>query len=65
MNLLDAHFKALNLSSMSPVARESKEFIALETYVKETHGQTHQYYETEVLNVFRVERFANVQVLSL
>ncbi|TFY51615.1 hypothetical protein EVJ58_g10471 [Rhodofomes roseus] len=56
LNPLDQNFLSLRLSSMDPIARDSKEFGALETYTRETHGATHRHYQVQVLNAFRVER---------
>ncbi|KAH9836809.1 poly polymerase catalytic domain-containing protein [Rhodofomes roseus] len=56
LNPLDQNFLSLRLSSMDPIARASKEFGALETYTRETHGATHRHYQVQVLNAFRVER---------
>ena len=55
INPMDAHFRALRLTSMEPVARKSAEFNTLETYVRDTHGATH-HINVEILNAFRVER---------
>ncbi len=57
LNPIDAHFSSLRLSSMEPIGRKTKEFGTLETYVRETHGTTH-HIKVDVLNAFRVERYA-------
>ncbi|KAL4247742.1 Poly [ADP-ribose] polymerase [Abortiporus biennis] len=57
LNPLDAHFKSLNLTKMEPVSdRKGKEFIALENYVRDTHGSTHGNIKVKVEGAFRVER---------
>ncbi|KAF9818516.1 hypothetical protein IEO21_02754 [Rhodonia placenta] len=56
INPLDANFRSLHLTSMDPVAPGSKEFTALEMYTRDTHGATHQHYQVQVQNAFRVER---------
>ncbi|TDL28933.1 PARP-domain-containing protein [Rickenella mellea] len=56
INPMDAHFRSLGLSFMDPVDRCSKEFIALQTYARETHGATHSHYKVDVQNAFRVQR---------
>lgn len=55
LNPLDAHFRSLGLTSMSPVARNGSEFMALSRYITDTHGQTHLF-KASVLHAFRVER---------
>ncbi|KAF8525240.1 PARP-domain-containing protein [Hysterangium stoloniferum] len=60
INPLDSNFQSLGLSFMSPVSRTSNEFFSLQSYVKNTHGQTHNF-STEVLNAFRIERDAEVK----
>lgn len=57
INPLDANFRSLHLTSMDPVAPGSKEFTALEMYTRDTHGATHQHYQVQVQNAFRVERY--------
>ena len=56
LNPIDAHFKSLNLKSMDPVDANSKEFAALATYTKNTHGSTHSHYSVKVEAAFRVTR---------
>lgn len=56
LNPLDANFRSLALGRMDPIARASREFRALETYTRDTHGATHRHYGVQVLNAFRVER---------
>jgi poly [ADP-ribose] polymerase len=41
---------------MEPVKSKTKEFATLEAYAHDTHGSTHSYYQTKVVNAFRVER---------
>ncbi|KAF7367385.1 Poly [ADP-ribose] polymerase [Mycena sanguinolenta] len=56
VNPLDANFRSLGLTSMTPVKSVSDEFKVLETYVHDTHGHTHGHIKPHVLNAFRVER---------
>ncbi|KAJ3533877.1 hypothetical protein NM688_g7220 [Phlebia brevispora] len=60
INPVDAHFRSLNLTSMEPVAPETREFNALETYLRDTHGHTH-HVKVEIQNAFRVERQAETE----
>lgn len=55
MNPMDSNFRSLQLSSMEPVSKGTREWEGLGAYVKETHGQTHNM-TVQVLNAFRVER---------
>lgn len=55
INPMDAHFRSLRLSSMEPVTPKTKEYSALETYVRDTHGSTH-HVKVQIMNAFRVER---------
>ena len=41
---------------MEPVARDCGEFITLQSYVRDTHGDTHRRYQVDIINAFRVER---------
>ncbi|KAJ8495174.1 hypothetical protein ONZ51_g1850 [Trametes cubensis] len=57
VNPLDAYFRSLQLTKMEPVPRMSSELAALETYMRNTNDAgTHHHYDTEILQVFRVER---------
>lgn len=56
LNPLDAHFRSLGLTKMSPVSQSSKEFQTLVQYTSDTHGETHRHFQAAVLHAFRVER---------
>ncbi|PCH33025.1 PARP-domain-containing protein [Wolfiporia cocos MD-104 SS10] len=56
LNPLDANFLSLGLSFMEPIVRSSKEFAALQTYARDTHGATHGHYQVNVKHAYRVER---------
>lgn len=57
LNPLDAHFRSLGLQFMNPVAQNSSEFEALERYISDTQGHTHNFMPS-ILHAFRVEREA-------
>ena len=52
---MDAHFRSLGLSSMEPIAQSTKEWTALDTYMRDTHGSTH-HLNFHITQAFRVER---------
>ncbi|KAK0506495.1 poly polymerase catalytic domain-containing protein [Armillaria luteobubalina] len=56
INPIDAQFNSLGLSKMEPLARDSQEFLTLETYVRDTHGHTHSHIHAEVQHIYRIER---------
>jgi poly [ADP-ribose] polymerase len=56
INPLDGHFRSLGLTAMEPVARDCGEFTTLQSYVRDTHGETHRHYQVDIINAFRVER---------
>ncbi|KAG8758365.1 hypothetical protein FRC11_003813 [Ceratobasidium sp. 423] len=56
INPLDANMRSLDLKSIDPVARGSKEWEAITSYMSGTHGATHSSYRGELRNLFRVER---------
>ncbi|KAG6837207.1 hypothetical protein H0H93_013075 [Arthromyces matolae] len=58
INPMDANFRSLGLTRMAPVKSTSKEFKTLQTFVRDTHGDTHRQYSVQVLNAYRVEREA-------
>ena len=51
----DEHYKKLNCK-LSPLEKTDPVFKTLETYVKNTHGNTHSYYTLEVQDIFRVDK---------
>ncbi|KAG9014738.1 hypothetical protein FRB94_010585 [Tulasnella sp. JGI-2019a] len=53
---VDAHLRGLNLKTIEPLTRDSREFTTLEKYLKESHGATHGHLRPTVKNIFRVER---------
>jgi hypothetical protein len=57
INPIDARLKGLNLKSIEPIARSSKEFMALEKYAKDSHGVTHGHLnKATVQDIFKIER---------
>ena len=57
----DSNFRSLNLESMDPISRETKEFNALVEYARNTHGATHNSFSVNVVNAFRVGRFVHAK----
>jgi poly [ADP-ribose] polymerase 2/3/4 len=55
INPLDARLAGLNLKTMDPLKRGTKEFDALEKYLLDSQGATHGY-KPRVQNIFRIER---------
>ncbi|KAI0387336.1 PARP-domain-containing protein [Hypomontagnella monticulosa] len=54
-NVLDQHFQGLGMDEMTPLDRESSEFIQLQNYLMETRGDTHNA-NYQVSQIFRIER---------
>ncbi|KAL5289012.1 PARP1.2 family protein [Megaselia abdita] len=54
-NPLDLHYKMLN-SKIVPIEHGSKDFRMVQTYVRNTHGETHTLYKLEVQEVFKVTK---------
>ncbi|KXL45688.1 hypothetical protein M433DRAFT_66746 [Acidomyces richmondensis BFW] len=52
---LDFRFKSLGMQEMTPLARDTTEFVEIEQYLKNTCGQTHNF-TYQVQDVFRIER---------
>lgn len=52
---IDVHYEKLN-SDINIVDKESQEFDLIETYVKNSHGSTHNHYDLSVLEVCIVHR---------
>jgi poly [ADP-ribose] polymerase len=55
INVLDLHFKGLNLDEMTPLKKDEREFQELARYLVETKGQTHNA-NYQITNIFRIER---------
>ncbi|KAK7688213.1 hypothetical protein QCA50_008583 [Cerrena zonata] len=55
INVLDAHFRSLQLSSMFPIESSSKEFHGLHQYVIDTSGPNTES-TIKILHAYRVER---------
>jgi poly [ADP-ribose] polymerase len=51
----DEHYKKLNCK-LAPLEKNDPVYKTLETYVKNTHGNTHSYYTLEVQDIFRVDK---------
>jgi poly [ADP-ribose] polymerase len=56
INPLDANFRSLGLTSMTPIKHGSQEFQVLEAYARDTHGATHRHLQVSIVNAYRVER---------
>ncbi|XP_015110104.1 poly [ADP-ribose] polymerase [Diachasma alloeum] len=52
---LDAHYEQLN-TDIDVLDKESKEFMVIQEYVKNTHAATHTMYDLEIEDVFVVKR---------
>ncbi|XP_048732716.1 poly [ADP-ribose] polymerase 1-like [Ostrea edulis] len=52
---IDAHYKKLH-TEMEPLDKNSEEFKRLNEYVKNTHAATHNQYDLNVEEIFRIER---------
>jgi poly [ADP-ribose] polymerase len=52
---LDKQFQGLNMNEMSPIDRNSQEFVELEAYLNDSKGATH-YMTYHVEDIFRIER---------
>uniref|UniRef100_A0A336MUR8 Poly [ADP-ribose] polymerase n=2 Tax=Culicoides sonorensis TaxID=179676 RepID=A0A336MUR8_CULSO len=54
-NPIDGHYKQLKCD-IAPLDKQSDEFKLLNKYVQNTHAETHNQYELEVLDIFKVAR---------
>lgn len=52
---LDSRFKSLGMQEMTPLARNTTEFLEIEQYLDKTCGQTH-HFSYKVQDIFRIER---------
>lgn len=57
-NPLDVHYKKLN-TTIEPVEHDSEDFRMVQTYVSNTHGETHTLYKLTVEEVFKVTKDAH------
>jgi poly [ADP-ribose] polymerase len=55
INALDRQFKGLNLDEMTPLKKESAEFLELKNYLLDTRGVTHNA-NYKISQIFRIER---------
>lgn len=55
LNPLDAHYGQLR-TKLKALDHDSNEFQLIQTYVTNTHGQTHDAYTLEIQDVFKVKR---------
>uniref|UniRef100_A0A915KKE3 Poly [ADP-ribose] polymerase n=1 Tax=Romanomermis culicivorax TaxID=13658 RepID=A0A915KKE3_ROMCU len=55
VNPLDRHYEAMNCL-LTPLDGESDEFLIVQKYLHNTHGATHNLYETKLLDVFACSR---------
>lgn len=52
---LDVNYEKLK-TDLEVLSKDGKEFSLIDEYVKNTHAETHQQYELEILEVFKVNR---------
>lgn len=50
VNYLDSYYLKLN-TEIHPLSKDSPEFQTLQTYVQNTHAETHRSYELEIIEV--------------
>jgi poly [ADP-ribose] polymerase len=55
INALDRQFKGLNLEELTPLNKDSTEFLHLKNYLVDTRGATH-HVNYQVSQIFRIER---------
>ncbi|XP_013111859.1 poly [ADP-ribose] polymerase [Stomoxys calcitrans] len=55
VNPLDKHYEQLK-TALEPLDKQSEEFALLKKYVQNTHATTHNMYELEVMDIFKVSR---------
>lgn len=55
MDPIDSHYQKLNCK-IEVLDKQSEEFSIIEKYVKQTHAQTHNLYDLEIEDVFKVDR---------
>ncbi|KAE8441035.1 hypothetical protein EG329_006072 [Mollisiaceae sp. DMI_Dod_QoI] len=55
VNVLDQQFKGLNLTEMTPLKRDSMEFVELKNYLVDTRGSTHNA-DYQIDGIFKIER---------
>uniref|UniRef100_A0A1I8NDN9 Poly [ADP-ribose] polymerase n=1 Tax=Musca domestica TaxID=7370 RepID=A0A1I8NDN9_MUSDO len=55
INPLDKHYEQLK-TTLEPLDKNSKEYDLLTKYVKNTHAATHNMYDLEVVDIFKVAR---------
>ncbi|CAG8457874.1 9812_t:CDS:1 [Paraglomus occultum] len=53
---IDANYERLNLARMHPLDHDSEEFKILEKYVRNTHGDSHNWFNLKILEVYDIER---------
>lgn len=54
-NPLDKHYEQLK-TKLEPLDKSSEEFALLQKYVKNTHAATHNMYDLDVIDIFKVAR---------
>lgn len=55
VNPIDKHYEQLK-TSLKPLEKTSEEFKLLERYVQNTHAATHDMYNLEIVDIFKVSR---------
>ncbi|KAI1076768.1 PARP-domain-containing protein [Whalleya microplaca] len=60
VNMLDRHFQGLGMREMTPLSKNSQEFIQLTNYLLDTRGATHNA-NYQVSQIFRIERQGEIE----
>ncbi|XP_046804661.1 poly [ADP-ribose] polymerase isoform X2 [Lucilia cuprina] len=55
VNPIDKHYEQLK-TKLEPIDKNSEEFSLLQKYVQNTHAATHNMYELEIVDIFKVAR---------
>ncbi|KAI0009495.1 PARP-domain-containing protein [Xylariaceae sp. FL0662B] len=63
INMLDQQFQGLGMREMTPLSRDSTEFIELKNYLTTTRGSTHNA-NYQVSQIFRIERQGETERLD-
>jgi len=53
---VDSRLEGLNLESIEALERDGKEFAALESYARDTHGATHSHLKPKIQEIFKLKR---------
>uniref|UniRef100_A0A1B0BYD9 Poly [ADP-ribose] polymerase n=1 Tax=Glossina palpalis gambiensis TaxID=67801 RepID=A0A1B0BYD9_9MUSC len=55
LNPIDQHYEQLKIT-LEPMDKKSEEYVLLQKYVQNTHGETHNMYELDIVDIFKVSR---------